>query len=261
VEEAAHRERVLERLRAHFDALLVHADPRFTRLEEHFGATDRLPVPWAYTGFVTAGPPPMSGVAGDAHAGGLVVASAGGGAGALPLLRAIIAAFGLLRAQGRLADHRLLIFRGLHMDEAAGRALAAEARDRAVSIEPFAADFAARLASSALSVGQAGYNTCVELLATRVRAVLVPNPRMSDQRIRADRLASHGLAEVVDGDPPAVEALARAMGRALGAPRPDHAFDLDGVGRTRRLLEGLCLSGRLEDAAAAPALAAGGGLR
>jgi predicted glycosyltransferase len=127
-----------------------------------------------------------------------------------------------------------------------------------VRIEPFAADFQARLAGSALSVSQAGYNTCVELLAARVPAVLVPNPRMSDQRIRAERLARHGLAEVVDGDPPAVEALAQAMGRALGSPPPVHRFDLGGVARTRRLLEALHLTGKLEAAERIPALAAGG---
>jgi len=41
--------RVLDRLERYFDALLVHADPAFTHLEEHFAGVADLPVPHAYT--------------------------------------------------------------------------------------------------------------------------------------------------------------------------------------------------------------------
>ena len=66
------------------DAVLVHSDPRFARLEDTFGASLRVPV--HYTGFVT-GPVPA-----PARREPVIVVSAGGGRVGEPLLRAAIEA-------------------------------------------------------------------------------------------------------------------------------------------------------------------------
>ena len=50
-----HDERACALTNAHFDAVLVHSDPRFARLEDTFGARRRLAVPVHYTGFVVDG--------------------------------------------------------------------------------------------------------------------------------------------------------------------------------------------------------------
>jgi len=221
--------RVLERLHAQFDGVLVHADPSFTRLEEHFGRAAELRVPIAYTGFVTVAPP-----SGPAPSEPTAVVSAGGGTRALPFLMAAIEACGRLPPAMRVA-----VFAGLAQDGAELRTLGAAARDGRFELHPFSADFAGGLAASHLSVSRAGYNTTVELLQARVRAVVVPDPRMSDQGPRARRLAARGLATVVDGDPPSVDALGAAIERALAGPAPRHDLDLAGVAATVRLLEGL----------------------
>ena len=49
----SYEERVLAQLRARFDGILVHADPAFTRIEEHFARVADFPVAVEYTGFVT----------------------------------------------------------------------------------------------------------------------------------------------------------------------------------------------------------------
>lgn len=89
--ERAYEDRVLDRLRAHFDAVLVHADPRFVRLEEHFRNARKLSVPWAYTGFVSTASAPADD--GSHPAPPYAVLSAGSGADELPFLLAASEAF------------------------------------------------------------------------------------------------------------------------------------------------------------------------
>jgi len=239
----AYARRVLDRLAAHFDAVLVHGDPRFTRLEEHFAAAHHLPVPLAYTGFVCVGDAGAGATATGAALGPDVsthaVLSAGGGARAVPFFLAGIEAFRRLSRRGDLGALRLRVFAGLNMDAAELETLGAAARGSAIDVLPFSTEFPARLRGSALSISQAGYNTCAEILRAGVPAVLVPNVRMSDQSFRAERMRALGLAAVVPGDPPDVDALVEAIGRAHRGPRPRHGLALDGVETTRALLEGL----------------------
>ena len=81
------------------------------------------------------------------------------------------------------------------------------------------------------------YNTAVQLLQARVRSVLVPNPDSSDQSPRARRLAKPGLATVIEGAAPPVEAIATAIEEAMAQSSVEHALDLDGVAVTQRMLE------------------------
>ena len=244
VGQEAFTRRVLERLAAHFDAVLVHSDPAFTRLEEHFGGADDMPVPWAYTGFVQGALPPGPVPSHPARSGPYAVLSAGGSAPTMRFLHAAIEAFRRLRDRGELGEMRLVVFGGLFMDSAALGSLGPANGDGAVTVLPFSPDFPAWLRDSEVSVSHSGYNTCVDLLAARVPAVLTPHPAMSDQRFRADRLHAHGFAVVVSGDPPSMEALADAIRRARAAPSPARTFAVDGVEQSCRLLE------RLNDGAA-----------
>ena len=51
-DQAGHDERACRLANAHLDAILVHSDPRFARLEETFAPAGELTVPVRYTGFV-----------------------------------------------------------------------------------------------------------------------------------------------------------------------------------------------------------------
>jgi predicted glycosyltransferase len=232
-----------ERVRAGlalFDAVFVHADPRFTRIEEHLPWMSELPTRLVYTGFVSEKLLPASGRRREILAWlgtrRAVLASAGGSGTGLELLRAIVTAWrGLARAH---ADHHVLVVFGpLRSSEDELEALRRLAGDAAVRIERFNPDFLEWLALAELSISRAGYNTCTNLLETRRRALLVPDPAMSDQPYRARRFAELGLAEVIEDPRP--EACAEAIIRALGRPEPAHDFALDGAERTRSLIETL----------------------
>jgi predicted glycosyltransferase len=227
---------VLARLAAHFDAVWVHGDPAFTRLDEHFGRAAELPVPVRYTGFVSPPPPPAARPPGaPRHA----VLSCGGGARSLPFLRAAIAAFRRLHARGALGALRLEVFAGAFATAQDEAALRAAAEGGPVALHRFTPEFPGRLAASALSISRAGYNTSALLLRTGVPAVVVPDPVMSDQVPRARRLAARGLVALVEGEPPGEDALAGAIEAALARPAPRHGFDLEGVAGTGVELERL----------------------
>jgi predicted glycosyltransferase len=229
LERAAYETRVLTALRSSFDGVLVHADPRFTRIEEHFAGAASLPVPVAYTGFVTQ---PEAAAAVDRPTPPYAVLSCGGGSGALAFLLAATAAFRRLADDGSLGAMRLVVFAGGFATASDLAALDVAAAGGPVHVRRFAAEFPTLLRGSALSISRAGYNTCVALLRSRTPAVLAPDPVMSDQEYRAQRFARLGLASVVEGDPPAEEALAAAIRSALASPPARHDFDLDGVART-----------------------------
>lgn len=225
---------VVARLGATFDAVLVHADPAFTRFEEHFAAAGDMSVPVHHTGFVASDQPPNPAMPGTPYA----VLSCGGGVRGLAFLLATMRAFERAAAEGIVGALQLHVYPGVFAppeDEAALRAAAIPT----IQIMRFTPDFDRVLRASALSISRAGYNTTVQLLQAGIPAVVVPDPRMSDQPPRARRLAARGLAAVVEGDPPDEAALVTAIGQALARPRAAHGLDLAGVAGTRAIVERL----------------------
>jgi predicted glycosyltransferase len=214
----------------YFDRLLVHGDPRLAGFERTFGAAGRLAARLHYTGYVVDEAP-----SGEGHAGEVIV-SAGGGAVGARLLHAALEA----RPHTLLRESPWRLLTGLNAGEADLRALARRAPP-GVTVERHRADFPALLAKAALSISQAGYNTVVELLQARVRAVLVPFSADGEQEqtLRAQALAERGVAQVVAEERLGAESLAEAIDRALRGPRPpDGLVDLGGARRSAALLAG-----------------------
>ena len=109
----------------------------------------------------------------------------------------------------------------------------------------FTPDFLSYLAAADLSVSMAGYNTCMNILASQVSAVVWPFSQNREQRLRAEGLARLGLVELLDNDdlPPA--RLAAIMSRALSQwSRSPIGVDLDGAPNTARWLESWMESSR-----------------
>jgi predicted glycosyltransferase len=226
---------VLSRL-ASFDAILTHGDPSFARIEDYFDRAADVPLPVHYTGFVTGLPaPPVE----TPEPGTYAVLSCGGDTASLAFLLSSIEAFRRLRARGALGAMSLRVFPSPDVTAADVAALSAATCDGPFRLCEFSPDFDAWLAGSALSISRCGYNTTVQLLQARVRSVQAPIPSISDQPPRARRLAKLGLATVIDGAAPSVEAIATAIEEAMAQPPVEHALDLDGVAATRRILEEL----------------------
>jgi len=227
--DLAYAQRVTELLNRHFDALLVHADPALTRLEEHFPAVADIRPPIHYTGLVSEklsrAPATDTEIARLTDGRPFVLASAGGGAGGRHL---ITLAARTWRDPGVAAGRPLVICAGLGWSEQFLRELSQGSAPGRVLVLPFSGDFLHWLAAADLSISQCGYNTAANLLETGTPAIVCPNPNMSDQPFRAQRLAERGLVALLSPDG-GVEDLARAIDHALSQPRGGHQVDLDGA--------------------------------
>ena len=227
-DQAAHDERACRLANAHLDAVLVHSDPRFARLDETFGPIDRLEVPVRYTGFVV-GPGRPHPAAREPR----VVVSAGGGLVGEPLLRAAI---GAQRLGTGLAMRA--IAGPLMPDAAFARLRAAAGGVPGLELVRSVPDLAAELAGAAATVSQGGYNTTLEIVRAGVPALVVPyaTPEEDEQLRRARRLERLGALRVLDPERLDPAALAREI-RALPAFEPTRpAIDLDGGRGTCREL-------------------------
>ncbi|HEX7055086.1 MAG TPA: glycosyltransferase [Burkholderiales bacterium] len=219
-----------------FDRLLVHGDPRLAGLERTFGAAPRLADRLHYTGYVVEDPPAASGVGA-----GEVLVSAGGGAVGARLLATALEA----RPRTLLREATWRLLAGLNAGEAELRRLA-ERAGPGVVVERHRSDVPALLANCALSISQAGYNTVAEVLQARVRSVLVPfaGDGEVEQTLRAQALAAHGAAQVLEEARLDADSLADAVNRAVRGPRPPaELVELDGARRSAALLAGW-LAGR-----------------
>ncbi len=113
-------------------------------------------------------------------------------------------------------------------------------------VERFRPDFAARLRGAALSISQAGYNTTMDILASGVRAVVVPYETKgeTEQRLRAEILAAKGILTLVPEADLNPESLARAIDAAAESPHASIAVNLAGAPASARLVRDLAAKKR-----------------
>ena len=240
-DQQRHDERAAEIANRLFDAVLVHADPRLVRLEETFRPLTPLRVPVHYTGFVA---PPGHVEPSTALRNGPLVVSAGGGRFGGPLLRAAAAARPAICARTGLSM-RLVAGPFLPDDEWRRLEDAAHGKE-GLELVRAVPDLAAELATARASLSQCGYNTALDLIRSRVPALVVPfaAPGEDEQTRRAELLAGVGAVRVVDERELAPESLAAIVATALERRPADAGLDLDGARRSRELLVDLVAARR-----------------
>jgi predicted glycosyltransferase len=224
------------------DRVLVHGSPDLIPLSRTFGLAERLGVKLVYTGYLAA--PPERAIRGVPR--GEVVVSGGGGRVAGPLFRAALAARRLCPAAAAL-PWRLIT--GPYMPaevraelEADPEGIGSLADSPPTVLESFRDDFPSLLRRAALSISQAGYNTLLDVVSSRVRAVVVPYEGSGDeQMLRATLLAERRLVKVLPESQLSPARLAGAMQDALTSPDfPAPAcLDLRGASRSVAVLRGL----------------------
>jgi predicted glycosyltransferase len=232
-------ERLPEVLNAYFDAVMVHGDPRVTRLEDHFPWLPRLLTPVHYTGYVRQEALADTTVLrrdGDAP---LVVVSVGGGVNGLRLIELAATAWGKLRRRGAMAGGRMMVFAGAFMTDGELAVAAALCTRNGAVLQPFSRDFASWLSAADLSISRAGYNTSVAVLAAGTRAIMVPDSSVSDQSFRAQRFGELGMVDTAPEAGLEADRLATMMLSALGREPPVPDLDLNGAENTVRILEEL----------------------
>lgn len=239
-----HEGRAVAVMNRYFDALLVHADSRFQRLEETFHKTEALQVETVYTGYV-AQSTPVSTEAAEPEmnlAGGgvpLILASIGGGRVGCELLAATIEASDLLKEK---IPHRLLAFGGPYLPEAQFAQLQALAANKPqVTLRPYTAHFRAYMVRADLSVSMAGYNTCMDVAMTGARALMLPftGGNNDEQTIRAEKLEKMGVVGVIDSDDLHPPRLAEKMAQRLQAEPAAMTLDINGVENTTAFVANL----------------------
>ncbi|MCA9114501.1 MAG: hypothetical protein KDA79_05405 [Planctomycetaceae bacterium] len=252
------RDRVVRVLGSRFHALLIHSDPQFLALNGHLPWVSDIRIPMHYTGYISrygkhtsdagyeqttdlSSPARSSSAMPPAARSGVLV-SAGGDGGAL-LRKCCIEAWKQLHYCGEVDTGHLTVVLPPEPEECEIRKLQQAVENLPIRIERFSAEFPRWMQQSQLSISQAGYNTCSDLLGTCTRSILVPHPRSEDQPLRARRFAESGLATTLSPQELSGPAMAEAIRVALSLPAPRHGIDLNGVARSCEIINQLLQSG------------------
>jgi predicted glycosyltransferase len=101
-------------------------------------------------------------------------------------------------------------------------------QDPRTTLQPFSPDFLAELLAADLSISMAGYNTCMDLLNTAVKAIVYPFRQNREQGLRAKKLESLGLVRVIERLDEFL--LAKIIQDAMASPSPSPALPLNLAG-------------------------------
>jgi predicted glycosyltransferase len=236
----AYETRVLDRLHRWFDLLLIHSDERLLPLQATFTRFADIQIPKIYTGFVAPQPDPengrrLRGGLGLKPEEKLVVASCGGGRSGYGLMKAVLEAC------------RRLTGRPLHLEAFCGPFMRAEEfnglcamRADARRVQRFTPRLVDYLAVADLSISLAGYNTCMNLLATGVPALVLPYSRQREQPLRVETLKAFLPLVVLGEHDLEPGCLGQAIERGLDLKRHPlpGVLNLDGAGNAARYLKG-----------------------
>ncbi len=207
-------EQAADRLRRHYDALLVHGDAEFLPLAATWPLAQDLAPLIHHTGYVAGDPPPPCDVPGAT-----VLVAVGGGVLGRRLLALAAGAAALSRRPWHLltggADAADL---ARDLTAQYGRANLATTN---LTAEPARPDYKALLAGAACSISLAGYNTVLDLAGCTTPAVVVPFDEHGEveQVIRAERLARLDGFTVLRVDDLTPSMLAAAAETAATGPR------------------------------------------
>jgi predicted glycosyltransferase len=224
--------------------ILVHGDPAFQKLGGTFHRVEDLRCEIRYTGFVQQEQPVLTNQWPSSEPS--IVASIGSGRyrqGQL-LLESIIGAAAILKQE---LPHCFRIFAGPFIPEDFWEHLIRLAHHVTnVQIKKYSPEFPGFLKHADLSISMGGYNTMMNILATRIRSLVYPYTANDDQeqQIRARRLESLGVVELLHPNLLAPEILARKIAAILAKEPTKQQFDMDGAPNTARILLGAVSSRR-----------------
>lgn len=232
-----HDERAVALANHYFDAILVHSDPAFARLEESFRPVTPLHIPVYHTGFAFTDRELDQGTLPTRPR--QIIVSAGGGLVGEPLLRTAVEAYPLLSQNGSV---KMKIVAGPFLPDEAWNSLRAGSHgQKGLVLRRFVPDLPAEMRASAASVSQCGYNTALDILRAGVPALVVPFAANAEdeQTNRARRLERLGALRVLEPQQMNAHRLAHEI-RALLCFKPSTIrLDLNGAQNTARIVRAL----------------------
>jgi predicted glycosyltransferase len=229
-----HDERAAQRANHYFDAVLVHSDERFARLEESFHPRSALTVPVHYTGFVSRQQKQAPAIKPVREP--RIVVSAGGGIVGEALLHTAISAYELLNGPRKVA---MKVIGGPFIPDNSWQALQKMAEGKpGLILQRFVPDLEIELRQAAASISQCGYNTAMEILRSRVPALVVPfsTDEENEQMNRARRLERLGAVRVMDPVHLDPQVLAKEIDALLQFHPAQINLDLNGAENAAQLL-------------------------
>ncbi len=219
----------------YFDAVLVHSDPLFARLEESFSPRTQLSVPVFHTGFVLPDRAQTRTVERGKH----VLVSAGGGMAGYPLFRTALDAHDVLWRDNKIP---MRLVAGPFLPEEHWNELLRAGESRpALELIRSVPDLCWEMRQAAVSVSQCGYNTSMDILSSNVPAVVVPyaEGREDEQLNRAERLADLGTLRLLHPNRLNGSALVEAIRECLSFKPNSCKLDLDGAKNTASFIRQL----------------------
>jgi len=239
-DQAAHEERVCGIVNRYFDEILVHSDPRFQRLEGTFSRVADLRCAVRYTGYVVGQACASDQVTSEIPAEPFVIVTIGSGRykNGHRLLRAVIEVAPLLR-------HRLVIFAGPFIpDDEFDQLKEMAAVQRNVQIGRYTPDLHPFLRRAELSISMGGYNTIMNILSARTRAIVFPYTANDDQEqyIRAEKLQALGVIEMLHTDDLQPHRLAAVVNAALQKEPASINWRMNGAEQSARAIRRLLQS-------------------
>ncbi|WP_026736019.1 glycosyltransferase family protein [Fischerella sp. PCC 9605] len=244
-DRAQQEETICKLMNQYFDMLLVHSDPKLQRLEESFSRVKDLTCEVHYTGYVVQSPPDNL-IATDEDIASLnsrepmILVSVGGGRLGHELLECMVEAAPILE---RVLPHRLQIFTGPFMPEEKFLQLQKKAVGRTnITLRRYTPNLLAYMEKADLSISLAGYNTIMNILRTRVRAMVFPSNKDREQPTRAEKLEQLGIVEVIRPHELEPNHFARKIITCLNQKTAAVSFDfidLSGAYKTANLLKEL----------------------
>lgn len=234
-DQQKHDERAVTVANNYFDAILVHSDPAFARLEESFHALSKLATPVHYTGYVS--PERNAGSEPNPVRHRRVVVSAGGGMVGHALFQTAIEAHELMRED----DLEMKLIAGPFLPEGPWQSLRRAVRGKpGLQLIRCVPDLREEMQRAAVSVSQCGYNTSLDILQSGVPALVVPFAEGSEdeQTKRAERLEQIGAVRTLDHRQMNAIRLAGEIRSLLNFKPKPAAINLNGAQNSARILEG-----------------------
>jgi predicted glycosyltransferase len=247
VRERWTHEGAYEVMDAYYDRVLVYGQREVFDAATEYAFPPTVAARTAFTGYVCTPEEPRYGhrlrgeLLGGKRGASLIVATAGGGADAYPLMSALIGAAPSVHAR---RDCLFVIITGPFMPVEERRDLQQRARGLPVRVRMTVSDTLSYLQAADLVVAMTGYNTTMEILRSRTPAVVVPRWGPSaEQRMRAQLFSARGWFDAVDPDDLTSAVLAdRIVDRLrddFDHPEPTARADLAGLTNAAEELAGL----------------------
>lgn len=211
-----------------FSGVLIHGDAAFIKIDETFTYASHIRGKIHYTGYVAPTARKARNISKEE-----IIVSVGGGATGLLLISTAIA----LANSSAGKNWRWRIIMGPNFPKKNELSFK---RASNMVFERFRPDFRTLLSEAVLSISQAGYNTIMDILVSRIRNILVPFGRngQTEQPLRAKKLADENISIVVNENKLSPETLHAAIQKALLLEAPNiNKLNISGATNTAQKIK------------------------